>query len=1191
MLAAAEEIPDLLVSESAEHGGVETIFNAMSRHLGQNAILQKGCILIQVLAPLLSDDHCQRAVSSVIQAMCEAKEDRGVQAEGCAAMLVIAQIDEGKSTILVNNCAHERLFYILENFSEDLELVFLSSECIRYLGWERNLKTQMLLSACAGGLLKGADCLIKKGADVNAGHGENTPLCRACQNCKEEMVKFLLTQGITDIHSALRVSLEMGHRNIVGLLLQHLGHDKEAGIIAFSNLNLGDLLPEWMSPSLAGYKYSPPVLSTGWNEFLDDAERTTQLRATLSNRLSQMSQRRKGSEPILIEPLDGRLTGWQADKASVPSCIDSNRLSQMRQRRKWSEPILSEPLDGSLTGWRVDKASDLSWVDTSVGHEQESDSDSDSDSDIDLNVPELTEKSALRARSVSGASFPYSSHDPRVVSPFPDTNVVILPRSAHRRSFEESLPQCRRPQLKRRPVSDIIPRVTSLDASIYSGEVSPLPYTDHEKVNRMTESQEDMPGVFRMPGNIYVYNWNGQQGYRVRSLSTCSDEFESGRFLGHCAKRRRSKTCEPLEAIRKRKQSIRAISAKATVRLIDASSNNIPSLESLAEASPMLLAYLAKVEKLDLSHNHLSKFPSLLCDAMRQLRYVNLSHNEFSSFPYCFIQTEVQVLNLSHNKIKMARPQQSGESNVMLEKLNLSYNEESCFPEWLGDLFPALTSLSVVGNNMTKLPDSALKLRRLKTLDLSNNQLSEIPREFVSECLALETLVASNNNLTTLPEIVAPSLTNLKTVRLNKNKLGDQSSKKQFSFPRFLLTLPNVKVVDLSSNNLEDIPPPISWSTQQLKELVLADNKIKKLSLEGAEKWAYLERLNLSDNCLKSVPGKIGELKSLTSLDLSRNTGITHLPDEMGRLSSLWDLQLADLKLDLNSAILESRAQELIGFLHSRLKNSVPYYRMKLVAVGQAGRGKTTLLNQLQEDVVTAPHHDVMAREWCVRDTKAECKVCHRKSVNYVINTWDLKGRDDLYSAYQCLLSSRTLFLAVYDVSKGTSEIDALKPWLLNIHACAPEASVMLVGTHKDKVPKDQVTVLLNEIKERALSMCAGVGFPQVKSHVVLDCTQETSGVQSLRHRIMQLITKCKCKGHSLIGPRVPQNFVRLQDLIWHVVNGGGHESPKIVRMTFIRKLIQDNGLLMDDTELEQAIRFMSEAGEVPHWLPLCNIQ
>ena len=169
-----------------------------------------------------------------------------------------------------------------------------------------------------------------------------------------------------------------------------------------------------------------------------------------------------------------------------------------------------------------------------------------------------------------------------------------------------------------------------------------------------------------MPNSSYVYNWDLPQGYRVRSLSTCSDEFESGRFFGQCANRRRSRTCDPFEARRKRKQSIRAISAKATVRLIDASSNNISSLEPLVEATPIFLAYLAKVEKLDLSHNHLSKFPYLFCDVMPQLQYVNLSHNEFSSFPYCFIETGVKVLNLSHNKIKMDRPRH-GDSNVMLE--------------------------------------------------------------------------------------------------------------------------------------------------------------------------------------------------------------------------------------------------------------------------------------------------------------------------------------------------------------------------------------------------------------------------------------------------------------------------------------------------------------------------------------------
>lgn len=1137
VLSAAEEIPELLISKSPDHGGVETILKTMKRHQSEPAIQQKACILIQVLAPLLSDDHCQMAVLSISDAMYKFPQNRGVQAEGCVAMFVIAQIDTRKSEMLVNSCAHERLFFVMEHFGEEPELVYLASECIWYLGWERNLKQSMLLSACAEGLLIGADCLMKKGADVNAGDGENTPLCYACKNEREEMVKFLLTQGITDIQSALRLSLEMGYGNIVGLLLQHLGHDKEAGIIAFSSLNLGNLQPEWISPSLTGHKYTPPVLDANWPEHLEDAQRTMQLRATLSSRLS--SERFEA-------PLNDSSTCSEADLQSA--CMSDTSGTMVK----------------------------------SISLESVDDSDSDSDdafSDNELSVPDLTEESPLRARSISGASFPYSSRDPRIVSPYLDRNFVILPRSAHTRSFEEHLPDCQRPVLKRRAISDVTPPFAGLDAflSVCGTNKDPLRRSASPRlVEGIIESEEDVPlGMFRMPDRSYMYSWVQQGSLRVaRSLSDSYDyDGENSVPSGRRA---------DFETQQKRRQSIQAIAADPTVRLIDLSGNNMETLESIAKATDELLAYLAKVGKLDLSCNQLSHFPDVFCLVMDVLECVNLSHNEFSVFPYCLVEkTTVKKLNMSNNKINLvSHPPKFMKGAVMLESLNLSHNENSCLPEWFGNCFPALTHLYLVGNNIKRLPDCPLKMWRLKTLDLSNNHLREIPPEFLEECFSLETLVASKNCLTLLPEGIATSLTNLKTVRLNNNKLGEKSPKKQFSIPHFLLALPNLKVVDLSSNSLEDIPPPISWTTQQLKELVLADNKIRKLSLEGVEKWSLLERLILSDNNLKQVPRRIGELTSLTCLDLCRNTGITHLPDEMGRLSNLWDLELSGLKLDLDSAILESKAQELIGFLHSKLKKSVPYYRMKLVAVGQAGCGKTTLLNQLQENVATGPHHDIMVRDWYVKDTKAECKTCYRKCVSYVITTWDLKGRNDLYSAYQCLLSSRTLFLVIYDVSKGVSEIDSLRPWLLNINAHAPDASVMLVGTHKDKIPKDRVDDWLNDIKVRALAVCAGPGYPQVKSHVVLDCTQETYGVKMLRQRIMQLITRCKCKGHALIGPTVPQNFIDLQDLILKAVPK--HELP-FFTMADVQMLIQENELLMDDVEVEQAIRFMSEAGVVVH--------
>ena len=41
---------------------------------------------------------------------------------------------------------------------------------------------------------------------------------------------------------------------------------------------------------------------------------------------------------------------------------------------------------------------------------------------------------------------------------------------------------------------------------------------------------------------------------------------------------------------------------------------------------------------------------------------------------------------------------------------------------------------------------------------------------------------------------------------------------------------------------------------------------------------------------------------------------------------------------------------------------------------------------------------------------------------------------------------------AVYNFSLGEKELDSLLPWLLNIQARAPQSSVIIVGTHVDKV-------------------------------------------------------------------------------------------------------------------------------------------
>ena len=49
-------------------------------------------------------------------------------------------------------------------------------------------------------------------------------------------------------------------------------------------------------------------------------------------------------------------------------------------------------------------------------------------------------------------------------------------------------------------------------------------------------------------------------------------------------------------------------------------------------------------------------------------------------------------------------------------------------------------------------------------------------------------------------------------------------------------------------------------------------------------------------------------------------------------------------------------------------------------------------------------------------------------------------------------LSSRSLYLIVWNTAKGEEGIEQLAPWLHNIESRAPGSPVIIVGTHLDKI-------------------------------------------------------------------------------------------------------------------------------------------
>ncbi len=99
-------------------------------------------------------------------------------------------------------------------------------------------------------LSQGVKVLIEIGADVNYDVKTSTPICLAVKSKNKLMVEFLLQNGVNNVHQALATSREMNLDEITGLLLEHIGLDRNGEVVNLSGLELETIKPTWILPSL-----------------------------------------------------------------------------------------------------------------------------------------------------------------------------------------------------------------------------------------------------------------------------------------------------------------------------------------------------------------------------------------------------------------------------------------------------------------------------------------------------------------------------------------------------------------------------------------------------------------------------------------------------------------------------------------------------------------------------------------------------------------------------------------------------------------------------------------------------------------------------------------------------------------------------------------------------------------------------
>lgn len=301
----------------------------------------------------------------------------------------------------------------------------------------------------------------------------------------------------------------------------------------------------------------------------------------------------------------------------------------------------------------------------------------------------------------------------------------------------------------------------------------------------------------------------------------------------------------------------------AVLKRLDIRYNRITNIDVLGSLPTLEVLYASK--------NNIAAFS----DKMESLRLLHFDRNPITSLEFEIMLDHLTVLDLSKAKIT-AIPGEFVSKMPHVEKLVLDKNHLVTLPDELSHL-PRLTYLSLYHNNLQKLPESIGNLCSLQYLDLHGNNIETLP-DSIWNLKSLSILNVSSNMLSSFPKPDQELTTKMATEKgghsslatsllslvLADNRLNDDCYE-----PISLLI--HLKQLNISYNDLMEIPDGALKRLTKLTELFLSGNNFVKLPVEDIENLTDLKLLYLNNNKLNSLPSELGKLKNLMHFDVGSN--------------------------------------------------------------------------------------------------------------------------------------------------------------------------------------------------------------------------------------------------------------------------------------------------------------------------------